>query len=125
MIVTDEDKAMMEHLKTHPEKAKDIIDEAQKKDLEEIEARYNDVINAYAGVKSYLNKLVDRLVALKDSGFDEDSKEFQDAYASVSKEWDRLDYKFSLKHGCRYDSYNQEVERCEALYKELRSLVLN
>ena len=125
MNATDKDKAVMEHLKAHPKEANELINEAQRRDLAEIEANYNDVVIACAGAKSYLNKLVDRLVSLKDSGFDEDSKEFKETYASVSKEWNRLDYKFSLKHGRRYDAYKQEVERCEALYKELRSLVLN
>ena len=124
MVATEREEAMMEHLRANPEKAKSLLKEAQARSIAEIKVTYNDAVSAYSCTKARLDSIVDGLVALKESGSDEDSVEFQQAYVDGEKEWDRLNYEFSLQHGRRYDAYEQEVERCKASYKKLKSLIL-
>ena len=114
----------MEYLQERPKKAKRLIKEAKRRDIEGIEEKYSDVIRAYNETKAALDGLVVTLADLKKSGFDEQSSEFCEVYENNEKEWERLSYEFHLEHGNRYDAYEKEIESCNASYRELRLLIL-
>ena len=126
-----QEEEWMEYLRAHPKKAKELIREAQKQDIEVIKEKYSDVIRAYAETKSKLDSIIANMVSLKDYQkrewlLDEDewSTVLQQATEDGEKEWDRLCYEFHVNHGRSYDAYEQEVAAKKATYKELMSLLL-
>jgi hypothetical protein len=124
MTTQKRDEAWMDYLRECPQKAKKLIKEAQRRSIADIEEKYSDVLTAYSETKNALDGVVAELAALRKSRPGKPDSVIRKAYERSEKEWDRLSYEFHLKHGARYDAYEQEVAACKASFNELRSLLL-
>jgi len=123
------DEGWMTYLRERPEKASELIDVAQSRRIAEIEEAYSDVIAAYHETKELLAQLAAATVSSKNR-FEENeelpegwSDELEKIYDDSEKEWYRLCHEFHVKHGSRYDEYEQELAHCEDTFGKLRFLL--
>ena len=123
------DEGWMTHLRERPELASELIEKVQSDRIAEIEEIYSDVITAFKETKALLDGLATGMVAsrnqMEENGELPDgwSDELEKAYDNGEKEWHRLCHEFHIKHGRRYEEYEQELASCEDTFGKLRFLL--